>query len=53
MLCFQQGDGGDGDGGDDESVTEGSKRPVVLPVVDSHNQMLIRRRIVLERLDHA
>ena len=51
MNCLQQGDG-DGDGGDGKNITEAeSDRPIVLPVIDSHNQMLIRRRIVLERLD--
>ncbi|XP_076463075.1 putative RNA polymerase II subunit B1 CTD phosphatase RPAP2 [Babylonia areolata] len=39
-------DGGDGDKLD-------SERPVVLPDIDSHNQQLIRRRIVLERLDRT
>ncbi|KAK7100331.1 putative RNA polymerase II subunit B1 CTD phosphatase RPAP2 isoform X2 [Littorina saxatilis] len=42
----------EGDGGDNEDAPV-SNRPVVLPVIDSQNQLLIRRRIVLERLDRT
>nr|KAG5696941.1 hypothetical protein BaRGS_015905 [Batillaria attramentaria] len=48
----KQGDEGDGAGcaSDREPSHE---RPIVLPAVDSHNQQLIRRRIVLDRLNHS
>ncbi|KAK7483478.1 hypothetical protein BaRGS_00025277 [Batillaria attramentaria] len=48
----KQGDEGDGAGcaSDKEPSHE---RPIVLPAVDSHNQQLIRRRIVLDRLNHS
>lgn len=48
----KQGDEGDGTKvAEDE--TPAYDRPIVLPAVDSHNQQLIRRRIVMDRLSRS